>query len=458
VREVRRWLSTRLARPEDAAGLVFFRFALGVLMAIEAGRYLGSGWIRAYYFDVAYRFKYMGFEWVEPLPYPAMIVLFALLTVAGLAMAVGIFYRAATLVLLVGHLYVFLLSATHYLNHIYLLLLLLLLMLFVPADRAASIDSRLRPSRARREVPSWARALLAGQVSLVYVFGGIAKLNPDWVAGRPIRQWLVLALREAPWRAEIITAPWFAEVIVWGGIAFDLCIVPLLVWRRTRALAVLASFGFHLTNAYLFNIGVFPWAMLIATTLFFDPSWARRIPKVGPRLSAEIDRGQALPRAASEPRLLERPVAWAMTVWFAVQLFLPLRHHLYPGDVAWTEEGHYFSWRMKLRSKSGTVKFIVTDPSTGERWVLEAADELTRRQAAKMAAKPDLILQYAQVLARRYEAERGGPVEIRADVQVALNYHPPRRLIDPDVDLAKVRPSLAPSDWILRYDDHSEKR
>jgi vitamin K-dependent gamma-carboxylase len=448
VRGLGQRLSRRLALPEDPAGLAVFRFAFGILMVIEALRYLASGWVRAYYFDVAYLFKYMGFEWVQPLPYPAMIGLFCVLVVAGLAMALGIFYRAATLVLLLGYLYVFLLDATHYLNHIYLLLLLLFLLLFLPADRALSLAARRRPARARREVPTWVRALLVGQISMVYVFGGIAKLNPDWVAGRPIRQWMVLALRQAPWRAEIITAPWFSEIIVWGGIAFDLGIVPLLLWRRTRALAVVASLGFHLTNAYLFSIGVFPWAMLIATTLFFDPSWPRRLPWLGPRLGEAIDRGSELHGAAS----LRPIVAWGLTVWFTVQLFLPLRHHLYPGDVAWTEEGHYFAWRMKLRSKSGTVRFRLTDPETGEQWVVHPREELNRRQASKMAAKPDLVLQYAHHLARRHAQERGRPVEVRADVSVALNYHPKRRLIDPDVDLAKVRPSLAPSDWILRYD------
>ena len=426
---------------------MFFRFAFGLLMAIEAVRYVASGWIRSYYLDVAYLFKYMGFEWVEPLSHPAMVVLFCVLTLAGLAVAVGLFYRAAMLILLVGNLYVFLLDATHYLNHIYLLLLLLTLMIFIPADRAASLDVRLRPGRARPTVPSWPRMLLVAQISIVYVYGGIAKLNADWIAGRPIRNWLILAVREAPWRAEIITAPWFAEIIVWGGIAFDLGIVPLLLWRRTRALAVVASFGFHLTNAYLFNIGVFPWAMLMATTLYFEPSWPRRIPVVGSWFGSLIDRGQAEPGPV-------RPFggAWLMAAWLGVQVLLPLRHHLYPGDVAWTEEGHYFSWRMKLRSKSGVVRFELTDPATGERWVVHPRDELTHRQTAKMAAKPDLILQYAHHLAAKHAKERGGPVEVRVDAKVALNYHPKRRLIDPEVDLVQVRPSLAPSDWILRYE------
>ena len=37
-----------------------------------------------------------------------------------------------------------------------------------------------------------------------------------------------------------------------------------------------------------------------------------------------------------------------------------------PGNVDWTEEGHRFSWRMKLRDKRGDVRFVAYDRTTGE--------------------------------------------------------------------------------------------
>ena len=43
-----------------------------------------------------------------------------------------------------------------------------------------------------------------------------------------------------------------------------------------------------------------------------------------------------------------RPVVF---VFLIVQILVPLRLHLYEGDVKWTEYGHKFSWRMKLRTK-----------------------------------------------------------------------------------------------------------
>ena len=57
-----------LHRPEDPCGLAVFRMLWGGLMAWEAYRYLAAGWVSAYYIKPDFTFKYMGFEWVEPLP------------------------------------------------------------------------------------------------------------------------------------------------------------------------------------------------------------------------------------------------------------------------------------------------------------------------------------------------------------------------------------------------------
>ena len=136
-----------------------------------------------------------------------------------------------------------------------------------------------------------------------------------------------------------------------------------------------------------------------------------------------------------------------LAVFFVFQVLFPLRHLLYPGDVAWTEQGHPFSWRMKLRSKEGTVVFRVSDPVSQR--TLEVSRTLAAWQWEEMACRPDMILQYAHHLAeqRRIEGTKG--VEVRADVWCALNGRRFARLVDPARDLAAVDRSLAAADWIL---------
>ena len=76
--------------------------------------------------------------------------------------------------------------------------------------------------------------------------------------------------------------------------------------------------------------------------------------------------------------------------------------------------------------------------------------DLTRRQARKMATHPDMIVQYAQELARQFADEGYPAVEVRAAVSASLNGRPKQRLIDPDVDLTKVRLfDLRPKPWIV---------
>jgi hypothetical protein len=85
-----------------------------------------------------------------------------------------------------------------------------------------------------------------------------------------------------------------------------------------------------------------------------------------------------------------------------LQILIPLRHWLYPGNVNWTEEGHRFAWHMKLRDKQGQLDIQVTDPKTGQSWSVDLSEDLTPRQMAKMPTRPDMILQYAHYLREKW--------------------------------------------------------
>jgi hypothetical protein len=138
-----------------------------------------------------------------------------------------------------------------------------------------------------------------------------------------------------------------------------------------------------------------------------------------------------------------------LAVYFAVQLVLPLRHHFYPGNVSWTEEGHNFSWHMKLRTKGGEAVFNVTHPRTGQTWIIKPEDYLKAHQLTKMITKPDLIVQFSHHLAEEKRREGFDNVEVRARVMVSLNGRQPQLIVDPNVDLAKEEVSLLPAKWIV---------
>lgn len=417
-----RRLTSALTRPVDATPLAAFRIAFGLIVAWELVTCLRRGWIEEHFAGVRFHFTYEGFGWVRPLPAEWMSVAMAAIAVAALAVAAGLLYRVAAALVFVGFTWFFLLERARYLNHFYLICLLAALLALVPAHRALSLDARLRPS-LRGPVPAWPIWLLRLQWAVVYFFAGIAKLDPDWRAGRPLRIWFgQLGLLPEPgfWQDALVLGA------SWGALLFDLLLAPALLWRRTRPAAVVVAIAFHLTNSRLFDVGAFPWLGLASLLLFVPMKDARDV------------------RPAAKPRLLVP----AMALWLGLQLLVPLRHLAYPGRTSWTEEGHRFSWRMKLRDKRGSVRFFASEPETGERWEIPLHGRLAPFQIRSMAVRPDLIHQYARHLAKELSSP-GRPIEIRALVEVSLNGREPAVLVDPEVDLASIAPSLKPARWIV---------
>src|SRR6185369_2958384 len=82
---------------------------------------------------------------------------------------------------------------------------------------------------------------------------------------------------DAPLVGATLAAPSTAIAMAWSGMLFDLSIVPLLLWKKTRAAAYVVCVLFHVTNSVLFPIHVFPWFMIFASTIFFEPGWPRRV-------------------------------------------------------------------------------------------------------------------------------------------------------------------------------------
>lgn len=460
-------LSRFLFERVDPASLVFFRVLFGAIMAWHCLDFLAAQRIERYYTGPAVLFKYPGFSWIEPMSADAFRVFFVGLAVLALMMAAGLFYRVAAAVFFVGYLYVYLLDAARYNNHEYLICLLNFLMVVIPAHRYGSLDALRNKSQREEAAPAWAIWLLRFQIGVPYFFGGLAKLNYDWlVRGEPIGLWLRRDLAEGNLDLPFFRESWSGHLFAWGGTIFDLAIVPLLLWPRTRIWAFFGALGFHLMNSQLFEIGVFPWMMMALTTIYFAPDWPRKTGIVGNKEKAAgkksgktSKRSKKKQEAALEDEPLwtpqRRAVGAFLAVWVAVQCLMPFRHFLIPGPVDWTEEGHRYAWRMKLRHKDGSLAFEATDRRTGQKTVLkEFEGVLTNMQYRMMLHDPEMIRQFASALAERLEDSTGSEAEIRALNQIALNDRPHRPMVDPEVDLTTVdHPWWRPAPWILPMED-----
>jgi vitamin K-dependent gamma-carboxylase len=425
--------------PRDVAGLVAFRIAFGLLVAISATRFLVYGWIGALFVRPEFRFTYWGFEWVPALSASGIHALFVALGLLGLAVAAGLFYRVATVALFVVFTWIQLIDVSNYLNHYYLVSLLALLLAVMPLNAAFSLDVWRKPSLRRTSFPAWCTWLLRFQVATVYMFAGLAKLNSDWLLhAQPLSIWLN-ARTGLPGIGGLFDARVVAFAAAWGGFLFDSTVPLFLMWKRTRAIAFVVVVGFHLATWVLFPIGMFPAIMITSALVFFSPSWPRKFLRQATPVS--------LP-SSTPPRWAAAAIAVAL-LWCSVQLALPLRTHLYGGDVSWHEQGMRFSWRVMTREKNGAVTFIVRSPTTGREWHVSPNRYLTRLQEREMAVQPDLILQLAHHIGDEWRRKGEGEVEVRADARVSLNGRPAQTFVDPAIDLMRERDGLGPKAWIL---------
>jgi vitamin K-dependent gamma-carboxylase len=443
----------RLLAPRDIAALAVFRIAFGLMVAVSAARFLAYGWVEEFFVRPKFHFTYWGFGWVPALSAPWIHVVFGALGVLGLCVALGFYYRVAIALLFVTFTYVQLVDVTTYLNHYYLVSLLAGLLCFVPAHRALSVDAWRNPALRRDWLPAWCTYLLRFQVGVVYVFAGLAKLTTDWlVHAQPLQIWLS-ARTDLPLVGRLLDQTWVAYGMAWAGFLFDTTIVAFLLLRRLRPFAYVVVLGFHAATRALFPIGMFPVIMVTAALVFFDPSWPRwLVTRLRALFTREAPRHE-LPEPLAAPVLASpgRKARLALGVavaYGALQLFLPLRTHLYGGNVLWHEQGMRFSWRVMAREKNGSVTFVVRSPVTGKEWHVPPRQYLTPIQEREMSVQPDLILQLARRIARDFEAQGKGPVEVHADARVSLNGRRAELLVDPEVDLARLEDGLAPKRWI----------
>jgi len=297
-------------------------------------------------------------------------------------------------------------------------------------------------------MPNWCRWIMILQVLIVFTYASVAKWYPDWFdATAPA---LLMKAKKGYWLiGDLLQQSWIHYSIAYFGIFFDLLIIPLLLWKKTRLFGFYLSLFFHLFNSIVFQVGIFPY-MSISFALFFFSSETlkkRFLPK------KEIYNGNEIKIPKYRNLLIT-----VFSIYFVFQIGLPLRHWFITDDVLWTEEGHRLSWRMMLRSKRGALTVWVEDKATGERNSYKYREKLSRKQSRNLMTHPDFMWQLAQYI-KTEEQKKGKDVAVYMNSKVSVNGGGFFRFIEPKVDLASVPwDHFRHHDWILRSpEDYHQK-
>ena len=272
--------------------------------------------------------------------------------------------------------------------------------------------------------PNWSILYFKLQFAIVYFFGTIAKLYPDWLAAKPAAIWLK-AKAHYPIVGGLFEYDWFPYFISYGGIFYDALIIPMLLFKRTRLAAIIFSLIFHLFNSAVFQVGIFPYFALAVAMFFFEPESIRKI---------FLRKKPKLVVANSNTSTRNKWVTPVFIGYFIVQLLLPIRHHFIPGNVLWDEAGHRLSWRMMLRAKYASCNYRVILGDGKEKRVY-GRQFLAAHQVQDAASKPDMLYRSMDFL-KEYLAKESIEYEaIYCDCKLSVNGRKSATFIKPDFNM-----------------------
>ncbi len=430
-----------LDKPVSNTPLLVFRIIFGALLFLEAGGAIATGWVRNVFVEPDFHFTFIGFEWLRFMHGEWMYAYFSLMALAGLGVALGWRYRMSITIYAIMWTGAFLAQKTHYNNHYYLVVILCWIMVFTPAHLGMSLDVKQGRAKEVLLMRSGLRWLFVFEMTVVYVYGAIAKIYPDWLQSIPVEIWFEIKSK-MPLMGWFFEIPGIAVFVSYMAILFDAFVAPLMLWSKTRKVAFVASLVFHIFNAIVFQIGIFPFLSISFALFYFPPA---NINKLFARFRAHNEGAEVTK---------SKRFSYIFILITLPQLLIPLRHWFIPGNVLWTEEGHRMSWRMMLKSKSGRIYFHIKDLNTGLEIPFNARDYLSKDQMSTMATHPDFIWQFTQFIKETLHAKGYHEPDIRIKSFVSVNGRKYELLTDRNVNMANVEWNrFGHNDWLS---DHSE--
>jgi vitamin K-dependent gamma-carboxylase len=423
----------------DNSSLIVFRILFGALIFLESIGAIVTGWIRRTLVEPEFTFNFIGFDFLQAIQGDWMYAHYIIMGICGIFVMVGYKYRISMLSFTLLWAVTYLMQKSSYNNHYYFLMILSAVMVILPAHKYASIDVKQNPSIKRMSMPNWCRWVFIIQLFILYTYASIAKMYPDWL-DLTVPEFLMKSKQHYFLVGNVLQQKFMLYLVAYGGILFDLLVIPLLLWKRTRKVAFFISLFFHLFNSFIFQVGIFPYLSLAFAVFFFEPQFIQRL---------FLKRKTLFSEEKIEIPSHARVFKTVFVLYFIVQIALPVRHYVIQDDVLWTEEGHRLSWRMMLRVKSATTSFRVVDKVTHLETRIKLEDYLTKKQIRSMSSKPDMMWQFAQRLKSVY-AKNGMAVEVYVKAYVGVNGGPKKQLINPNVDLASVKWNpFKHHEWIL---------
>ena len=195
---------------------------------------------------------------------------------------------------------------------------------------------------------------------------------------------------------------------------------------------------------------MFPYIMIMGSVIFFESKTHKKILDYFSNLF-HLNKLISSKKIIRDIKPLKRKklAIVVLSVFFTIQILLPFRYFLYPGELFWNEQGYRFSWRVMLIEKKGYTNFKVVDKDNNTSFFVKNEDFLTEFQERQMSFQPDFILEFAHFLGNFYSEKGIKNVEIYADSYVTLNGRMSMPFVNSKVDLYKQKRGFNHKKWII---------
>ncbi|MBE7323287.1 HTTM domain-containing protein [Nocardioides sp. Y6] len=170
------------------------------------------------------------FSWVPPPTETTVSVYLVMAILSAVAITLGFHVTTASVVSTALSCLVLVWDQQTFSNHLWLALVMVALL--APAHAGAS--PRALGVSGTAPLPQWPLTLMKAQLSVCYAFAALSKLNPAFLSGHPLAEWMRWDLAWLP-ALVLSVATVIVELFLAGGLWF----------HRSRRLAVLLGFGLH---------------------------------------------------------------------------------------------------------------------------------------------------------------------------------------------------------------------
>jgi Vitamin K-dependent gamma-carboxylase len=183
-----------------------------------------------------------------------------------------------------------------------------LLLAISPCGAALSLDQRRRTGSfwTAQTLPNWPIRLIQVQMSIIYVTCVQTKLaGQTWLDGTALSYALRLSdMQRLPVPEAITTNAALMNTATWATLLIELAL-GVLVWNtRARPWVLAAGVMLHLGIDVSIEIGIFSYAMMVLYVAWIAPDTIKRLPATITALRARITRhpqAEPAPEPASEP-------------------------------------------------------------------------------------------------------------------------------------------------------------